>query len=227
MFNVVLLFLVLSIGVLPTFAQANFINTDWKVAGDSKAMLDQSTGLEWLRPTETQNISINQMLALIDQGVYQGWRLPTEAEVATLMLNFFGGDPYANRTVLSALAGSYRALFGQGSSRVFGLYITQSGSVNRTGLDNNLYYGLGTGPERTLDTQVSYFGVFLVSDGGTTISSILNPNLNINNPNAPVNSTQPVEPPPVADVNLPLGIAALLWMVGLLLRVSRGRHASA
>jgi hypothetical protein len=54
-------------------------------------------------------------------------------------------------------------------------------------------------------------GYFLVSDGGLTLSSINDPQLNINNPNAPINQ-QPEPPiiPPVVNVSSPLmGLSVL------------------
>lgn len=60
-------------------------------------------------------------------------------------------------------------------------------------------------------------GVWLVSDGGTTLSSINNPTLNINNPNAPINTPVTIEPVNPTDVTVPAGIAAagmLMLMFG-------------
>lgn len=51
-------------------------------------------------------------------------------------------------------------------------------------------------------------GVYLVSDGGTTLSSINDPSININNPKAPIN---------MADVSAPVGLATagvLMLMLG-------------
>lgn len=62
------------------------------------------------------------------------------------------------------------------------------------------FYGLSTdystitvrycveGSRYDFDFSNVYSGVFLVSDGGETKSSIDNPNLNINDPSAPINT---------------------------------------
>lgn len=50
-----------------------------------------------------------------------------------------------------------------------------------------------------LDWKRSYEGVCLVSDVGVTLSSINDPTININNPNAPIN---------MSDVSDPAGLAA-------------------
>lgn len=59
----------------------------------------------------------------------------------------------------------------------------------------------------------SAFGVFLVSDGGTTLSSTTNTDININNPNAPVNSQS-------EDVNSPAPglLAGLCLLMALRIR---------
>ena len=66
----------------------------------------------------------------------------------------------------------------------------------------------------TSNTLVSSFsgsGAFLVSDGGTTLSSINNPALNGNNPNAPVNNQ------PVTDVPAPFGVAMFVAFLAVTL----------
>lgn len=67
-------------------------------------------------------------------------------------------------------------------------------------------YHTGSG----LDYKNVHDGVYLVSDGGTTLSSISNPNLNINNPNAPVN--QVPDAPADVPVNAGFGLLGLALM---------------
>lgn len=66
----------------------------------------------------------------------------------------------------------------------------------------------------TADSVSSSYGVFLVSDGGVTLSSQQNPELNINNPNAPVNNQPP------SDLSTPgmMSISALLLWTAFRLR---------
>jgi hypothetical protein len=82
-----------------------------------------------------------------------------------------------------------------GYSRSYGMFINDNkalgggdilyyGVVARTDNKGNLITNLSVKDENTLLFDA---GVFLVSDGGTTLSSIENPSLNINNANAPIN----------------------------------------
>lgn len=82
--------LMLAVALSMSFSsQAAFISTDWKVAGDAKASLDQSTGIEWLDLTQTDWKSIEDVRGLLTT-TYAGWRFPTAAEVRTMMTNLVG-----------------------------------------------------------------------------------------------------------------------------------------
>lgn len=76
----------------------------------------------------------------------------------------------------------------------YGMYIADNGDVLLAGARVNEDYRASSN-WATIHTGVSVsgvnishpsFGVFLVSDGGTTLLSINNPEINANNPNAPV-----------------------------------------
>ncbi len=74
-------------------AHAEFIEIDWKLEGDSAATLDTSTNIEWLTLLETDGMSLSEVraeLSLGDEGRFDGWRLPTEHEVETMMGNMYG-----------------------------------------------------------------------------------------------------------------------------------------
>jgi hypothetical protein len=74
-------------------AHAEFIEIDWKLEGDSAATLDTSTNIEWLTLLETDGMSLSEVraeLSLGDEGRFEGWRLPTEHEVETMMENMYG-----------------------------------------------------------------------------------------------------------------------------------------
>lgn len=217
-----LIALSLVLPVLSYDANASFISTDWKVAGDAKAVLDVSTGLEWLKIDNTKGLSPSQVGQSVqnENHVLYGWRFATEQEYRQMISNFFGRN--AIDTVLTT---SERAAF----HNTFGLSNTNeasawlaagdaNGRVVQTGTRNNntslnfyLYQN-----NNYYTTPVSWLGVWVVSDGGTTLSSINDPALNINNPNAPVNQGG-VTPP--ADVSGVAGFGLLgLLLTGLGLR---------
>ena len=104
-------------------------------------------------------------------------------------------------------------LDGDGSLKAAGSALSSAGTVY------TILYGMastGTYSRDALVTTTGWnyrqydnaHGVWLVSDGGTTLSSVNDPTLNINNPNAPIN---------MADVSAPAGLTAaglLMLMLG-------------
>lgn len=77
----------------------------------------------------------------------------------------------------------------------FGSYVTNGGSYTTS-------FGMRYEGQTELDIiQVQRKGTWLVSDGGTTLSSTLSPELNINNPDAPINKS--------ADVSVHAGFGLL------------------
>lgn len=217
-------------------AQAEFVYTDWKSTGDKQAVLDTSTGVEWLRLSNTNKKSISTVLSELDT-IYAGWRLPTNAEVSAMIRSVYGMPTTTNGqglniSVYSTRSGGYRTgankfinLFGNGHKSLAhhaGLYYDEDGIVRFTGAyanEGGAYtntYGLEHTSKYSENSTLSNYyigGVFLVSDGGTTLSSILNPNLNLNNPNAPVNTT-PTAPTDVS-VTAPISLGAAGMLLGL------------
>jgi hypothetical protein len=212
-----------------TSAQAAFVQTDWSTTGDALATLHEETGLEWLNLSETNNMSINGVQALLDT-TYSGWRLPTRSEVSTMMNDVFSEVTISEERfsqqvyypVYNPSIGSDHLFFqtiGHDASRAIrGLYINdqygqrESETSTYTVLFAGMYY-LTTSRATALNINANsptsiagedYFtgqyGVYLVSDGGTTLSSQLDPSININNAAAPIN-----------DVSAP----ALLGLMGL------------
>lgn len=53
----------IALSLSSSFAHASFVHTDWKSTGDKKTTLDTSTGIEWLKLTETAGRSINDIKA--------------------------------------------------------------------------------------------------------------------------------------------------------------------
>jgi len=80
-------------GLMAGQAHAEFVKMDWKTEGDSLAVIDTDTNLEWMSLTQTDGMSIAEVqaeLALGADGKFEGWRLPTGAEVEAMMQNMYG-----------------------------------------------------------------------------------------------------------------------------------------
>lgn len=250
MFRLFLMSVTLVAGLLSAPASAEFVKTDWVSAGDKKAVLDRSTGLEWLSLNETRGKSIAEVKVLLSTTL-SGWRLPTQAEVSQMLTNFF--EPYfpINGKAWDLLKGRYtsndfglrtsafsfnsqwNALFGyaysaSGSYRDYmsqAMYVDDGGNVRSGGVHRQLHTSTGyhshvidtqryisastTYKASTCSNSTNCLSVFLVSDGGTTLSSQLDPSLNINNPNAPVNQV---------DVSVSAGFSAFGMLFMLMVR---------
>jgi hypothetical protein len=200
------IFAVSTIALASMSASAQLISTDWKSTGDKLATLDESTGIEWLDLTQTDGMSIDTAESLLSSR-FEGWRLPTRSEVTQLMVNAFpsqasfvqgSGSKGLTNTTTDNEADNFRLMFGttQVSSNydsTLGMFkndpggqysALMSGAYDRKYDDRiTLYSNLNT------TTYTSYsntsYGVYLVSDGGTTQSSLNDPSLNANNANAP------------------------------------------
>jgi hypothetical protein len=239
--------IVLLAGLFCSTAHAGFISTDWKNSGDKLATLHEETGTEWLDLTQTDGLSINYVMSQLGAGgLYEGWRLPTANEVHAMMSSilsdyssYFRQNVYTTDHVYlsptngaSAQVLNFWALFGRTQIQfndvggAFGMY-TDGGRTLLAGPQNGR--NEGTGRDRIIynyilpNTSYSHnaYGVFLVSDGGVSLSSKLDPSININNPNSPAAQT-PDEPdvtPPV-DVPAPAGFALLAGLMMMLRRKS-------
>lgn len=224
----------LLLSVLTTQAHAAFISTDWKTAGDAKATLDESTGLEWLDLTVTAGKSPAQVQALFSTTL-SGWRFATENEYRAMVTNFFGYNAIGKTPTVLDRNRWYDA-FGVIGNRV--QYSESSGWIASGNLNGNVvqsgFRGNGGslqlytyGSNSYFTSPVSYLGVWLVSDGGTTLSSINNPMLNVNNPSAPVNNQPEVVEPPVAQVSAPLQGASLMFGLMIAAMVRRKQRDAA
>lgn len=213
------LILGLSLATASFASTAEMISTDWLSSGDSKATLNTETGKEWLDLTVTDGMSIAQVQSMLDTTL-SGWRLPTRSEVLTFMQASFTSTTLRNQQH-AVLAGG---AIGQdvidfnnnvgltiGSDRAFGIFLNDQKS--ELGGSDLLYSGARSGyyVYNNYNTSLSQysssdsFGVYLVSDGGTTLSSIENPSLNINNPEAPVNNA--TSSVPVSSSFILMGLA--------------------
>lgn len=223
---------ILAAGLISTQANAAFIATDLKDKGDALATLDTETGIEWLDLTLTKGMSINAVLNSIANGSLKGWRLPTASEVENLMraslptftftYMYNSGVPYYADTGSGAktrIVDSWRNMFGKTSQhQSYGFYLKGSAVCNAGALSDGVSYftvlsactpgDLSSSPY--LNQGSSAHGMWLVSDGGLTLSSINDPMLNINNPNAPAN--QVPEVPADVPVHAGFGLLGLLLM---------------
>jgi hypothetical protein len=192
-----------SLGVITLLAisfssSAEFLSTDWKVEGDSKSTLHVETGIEWLDLDQTANKSYEDILGELDT-TYLGWRIPTQTEVSTLMSGFYSELDFSGSLIYQnykkPVATNY---FSSGSlplssflgysvsnNRSIGIYMNDLGILKESG--RYAYYTYH-------EVAANYYlgNIFLVSDGGTTLDSINDPTLNINNANAPINNATSV-----------------------------------
>lgn len=203
-------------------ANAALIHSDWEVDGDQRATLHEETGIEWLKLDNTIGLSANDAL-----GQFSGWRIASGSEVTMFMNAAYTGLGFTNRAKAGYNRGygskslNYGNLMGFTapgvSSRSAGLFIENDNLRTSTIIYSSRYLShnsynhfagsFATG-EAANTTGLAGVGVFLVSDGGVTLSSRLNPSLNSNNENAPINATQ---------VNAPASLGFLaVGMLGLM-----------
>jgi hypothetical protein len=205
-----------TIALASMVANAELIPTDWKTTGDSLATLDRQSGIEWLDLTQTDGMSINQAKGLLSS-TFEGWRLPTRTEVTQMMVNQFpsqsenmqrSGGWWTDEANFDNQVDQFRSMFGNTFSDItydnsFGLFKndnTEQRQVLRSGVidkrsDNYVEVYSNHIIIDSLNYTNDLYGVYLVSDGGTTLSSINDPSLNANNPNAPTSIPLPATAP--------------------------------
>jgi hypothetical protein len=205
--------------LLSTVAHAGFVHTDWKVEDDGRATLHEETGIEWLKLDNTSSLSINGALS---DPEYTGWRLPTLLEVHSMMNSLLSPAALSAPDVQTALTSKayhpYAAYWMEmmGVTGIFadnvrslGAYDTGNGEVKLGGVvtnqvDDSFLRIRFNYASTTRDAQSSSYSVFLVSDGGATLSSQSNPALNANNA--------------AYAVDVPSPLVAMLLLGGALLR---------
>ena len=214
-------------------ANAELISTDWLVDGDASVTLNTESGIEWLKLDNTDGKSIAAIQAelnttyqgwrLPNEAEVLNYMNTAFYQLGTLSATDYKTElGYSNfNSVVRSIKNTtgmtdYKIIHQTGGARPqhksYGLYLSQDGDVLRAGAEANAagYTGkskiiLSTGSNfgNNIDYSSALYGVFLVSDGGTTLSSINDPSLNINNSAAPIN-------------NVPLPGAAILLGLGLL-----------
>jgi hypothetical protein len=203
-----------AISLASTVASAELISTNWKINGDSRSTLDTISGLEWLDLSETINMSINNVSDLLNT-TYSGWELATSNQVFDLYSNMYSdfefdqyGHSYSSDLSEKNKVKSIIDMFGKFTSSnaisTTGIYLNDNPSLGDTSILNatSIYFGQTSwGQKESVNMSVHApsggwshstkslgSGVFLVSTGGTTLSSINNPDINAN-ANVPLPAT--------------------------------------
>lgn len=228
--------------VVAPAAHAGFIHTNVSTVGDAGAFVHQETGIEWLNTRYTDGKSINQALAsypgwrlptedeVIQLSQYI-FKMATQHFALYPVAND-GATDYTNSgysscaNPLCAITQVYLSWFGKtntwtdkdgNSSTMRAMYLDEDNKVAAVSAAqwwNNYYRRITV--NNVVTTSADFvnheYAVFLVSDGGLTLSSQLDPSLNANNINAPVNNPAPEPAPePTVPVNAPtLGALGLL-----------------
>lgn len=219
--------IVLSLASLSFASNSEMLSIDYKTEGDNKVTLDSETGIEWLDLTVTNRLSINTLRSMLHNELV-GWRFPTVDEVTTFFKNSLPSQELTGSPLNQMIRDDGPELnkLGQylgynhiynGRETTYGLYINDNNNdfngteVLMAGVrtDENISHRLYLNSNTSLnkDSIHSNYGVFLVSDGGYSISSIKNPELNANNPNSPA--------------NVPLSASFTLLSIGILFSLRR------
>lgn len=229
----------MAFSVISHSAHAAFLKTDVTAAGDAGAFVDQDTGIEWLSLKYTDGMSISQALAAYsgwrlpteDEVITMAKAMFKASTIHYAVLpvaddgltrytsngySSCGGNAYCNivqgffywfdRTDVFQSSGP--------SSSMNAIYLDEDNNVARiSALNWYNNYHRDVRINEVISTNQGWVsadtGVFLVSDGGKTLSSIENPSLNINNPSSPINNPVEPEPEPIpTDVSAPVGMIA-------------------
>lgn len=214
-------------------AEAGLVHTDVHTSGDQGATLHEETGLEWIKLSATNNMSIDDVAAELNGGQFDGWRFPTSDELTTYMQVPFEGaidiskvnrytsfsyNPNSTTSPTKATtdaAEAWKEYMGVSKENgatlwSYGFHADEDGLVDLNGIYIN-----GTTGNIFTDFDHSAYStayksdgqsVFLVSDGGVTMSSKLDPSLNASNPNSPYQ---------LNNVSAPLAGAGVLMLVGM------------
>jgi hypothetical protein len=195
---------------------AGLISSDVSNENDSLALLHEETGIEWMKMTETAGMSILDVEAMFESTL-DGWRLATRSEVNTFVSYITGfdtigidtttfggysGNTHPLTTSLIKAMGFLDSTSSRGLYRDNGTVLMSGGYIKNS--SNTLNYTYDDHGGYNDQFAAANHGVFIVSDGGRTLSSINNPERNINNSSAPINSVSVPEPTTLAVFSLGL-----------------------
>lgn len=197
-----------------SISHADIITIDYLSEGDGLVSLHEETGIEWLDLTLTNGIGLNNIHQEIETN-FIGWRIPTMDEMIDLVSEVAPSQDLSNSTLSLSIVerNNWVDKFGPtyGTSYSSGWHLADDGTMQLSGLHyNNTFYGPNYYASYSRHNNgLSGIGFFLVSDGGNSYSSINNPLININNPNAP----DAVDVPEPSSIAL-FGLSAMMLMVG-------------
>ncbi len=161
-------------------ANAELIQSDFLVEGDKYAVLDTEQNITWLSNTLTMGQSYNQVMARINGGDLDGWRVPTVSELYTMMSESFSKDinfyspVWVYQASTNEEAKVFRNLFfsGNSSGYQYGLFEYNS-KISLTGNSGDSVAGLNFVNGRYEELRYSArqdSGVWLVSDTSDGLS---------------------------------------------------------
>ena len=232
-----------SVALSSVGASAELISTDWLVEGDNLVTLNTVSGKEYLDLTQTKGMSIDMVKSLMST-TYSGWHIASFAEMDGFLGESFtsfnhledgkytpGPWPSYENKAQSNEIFKYSTLVGSNSfvspsqnySYSIGYYYTEENGVGYAGSlyaqdvsSKKLhYYGLDNDSSSLTSTSWTNHGVWLVSNGGATYTSINDPSINIGENGQPA-----------ASVPLPAtGAILLLALSGFGIRKTvKGKH---
>ena len=165
-----------------------FVSIDYKNENDNLVTLDATTGLEWLDISETTGLIYSEFEAGNISG-FDGWRLPTESEVNDMIERFAEVDFDVSIVVSNSIYNKFFSLYGitaqsEVTSWQSGAWVKkENGEINVAGVSKNrvMYNTSLSNPTNTAlsITGYAHFGIWLVSEGGVSITSISQPEINV------------------------------------------------
>jgi hypothetical protein len=218
-------------------SNAELVSGDWKALNDGLTTIDMSTGIEWMDLSETSHMSFNEVEELFSSE-FNGWRFPTQNEVSQLLSGAFinkdayfqssNTEAFRDNAVVTSEGYNFTQLFGITSSDTSqvqsrGMLLDEGNkswsSIVYSGVsfrESDGYTTLYSNAPATSDYNYKSFhlSIYLVNDGGVTLSSINDPSLNSNNPNAP-------------EVSVSVPLPATLGLLGLVMAGLSFRRKSA
>jgi hypothetical protein len=195
-----------------SISHADIITTDYLSEGDGLVSLHEETGIEWLDLTLTKGIGLNNVYQEIETN-FIGWRIPTMDEMIGLFSEVSPSQDLSKRSLSLSIEerNNWLDKFGptDGTSYSSGWHLADDGTMQLSGLHyNSVFYGPNYYASYSrYNNGFNRLGFFLVSDGGYSYSSINNPLMNINNPNAPVEVHEP------SSIAI-FGLSAIMLMAG-------------